>query len=89
MSSWKEFSKSIELSKEYHERYHRAILNPIRRKILELIRRGLSEDEIARSLKISLPELEYHIQVLIRGFCLERRDGKLFVTKEGEVVDHI
>ncbi|MFN3384670.1 MAG: winged helix-turn-helix domain-containing protein [Archaeoglobaceae archaeon] len=89
MSSWKEFSKSIELSREYHERYHRAIANPIRREILKLIRRGLGEDEIAKYLKISLPELEYHIQVLIRGFCVERRGGELRLTKEGEVVDHI
>lgn len=89
MSSWEKFSSSIELSREYHERYHKAVANPIRREILKLIRRGLSEEEIAKSLKISLSELEYHVQVLQHGFCVEKRDGKLVVTKEGEVVDHI
>lgn len=89
MSKWKSFAHSIELSREYHERYHIAVANPIRRRILKLIQKGMKEDEIAKSLQISLPELSYHIQVLIRGFCVERKDGKLIVTKEGEVVDHI
>lgn len=89
MSSWETFSRSLELSREYHEKYHRAIANPIRREILKLIRRGLSEEEIAKSLQISLSELEYHVQVLQHGFCVEKRDGKLVVTKEGEVVEYI
>ncbi|MEM4278826.1 MAG: helix-turn-helix domain-containing protein [Archaeoglobaceae archaeon] len=89
MSCWENFSKSVESSKEYHERYHRAVANPIRREILKLIRKGLSEEEIAKSLQISLYELNYHLQVLHRGFCIEKKDGKLVVTKEGEVVEHI
>lgn len=89
MSSWEEFAGSIELSREYHERYHMAIANPIRREILKLISKGLNEKEIAKSLNLSLPELKYHLQVLIRGFCLKERDGKFTLTDEGRVVDRI
>lgn len=89
MSGWEEFSSSIESSREYHERYHKAVANPIRREILKLIQKGFCEEEIVKLLQISPSELNYHIQVLLRGFCLERKDGKLVITKEGEVVEHL
>uniref|UniRef100_A0A7J2TJ81 ArsR family transcriptional regulator n=1 Tax=Archaeoglobus fulgidus TaxID=2234 RepID=A0A7J2TJ81_ARCFL len=87
MSSWKEFSGSIELSREYHERYHRAIASPVRRKILKLLALGFSEDEIMKELGISRSELDYHIKVLIRGFCVEKIGERFVLTKEGKVVE--
>ncbi|MCS7130261.1 MAG: helix-turn-helix domain-containing protein [Archaeoglobaceae archaeon] len=89
MSSWEEYSGSIEKSKEYHERYHKAVSHPIRKEILKLILKGLNEEEIARILKLSRAELEYHLQVLIQGFCIKRVDGKLVVTQEGMVVEFL
>ncbi|MDI9643319.1 MAG: helix-turn-helix domain-containing protein [Archaeoglobaceae archaeon] len=89
MSSWEEYSKSIEKSKEYHERYHRAVNHPIRKEILKLILKGLSEEQIARELNLSSSELNYHLQVLLQGFCIKRVDGKLVLTQEGRVVEHI
>ncbi|MCS7118565.1 MAG: helix-turn-helix domain-containing protein [Archaeoglobaceae archaeon] len=89
MSSWKKYSHSIESSREYHERYHRAISNPIRRQILKLISLGLSENEIAEKLGISKSELDYHIQVLLQGFCIERKDNRFVITKEGKLIEHL
>ncbi|MCS7144468.1 MAG: helix-turn-helix domain-containing protein [Archaeoglobaceae archaeon] len=89
MSNWEEYSGSIEKSKEYHERYHRAVNHPIRKEILKLILKGLSEDEIAKILKLSRSEFDYHLQVLIQGFCVKRVDGKLVVTQEGMVVEFL
>lgn len=89
MSNWEKYSESIEKSREYHERYHRAINHPIRREILKLILKGLSEEEIAKVLKLSKTELDYHLQVLFQGFCIRRADGKLVVTQEGMVVEHL
>jgi DNA-binding transcriptional ArsR family regulator len=89
MSKWEEFSHSIDSSREYHERYHRALNNPKRREILKLLASGLSEDEIIRKLGLSRAEFDYHIQILIQGFCLERKDGMLVLTKEGNIINYL
>ncbi|MET1124206.1 MAG: helix-turn-helix domain-containing protein [Archaeoglobaceae archaeon] len=87
---WEEYSGSIEDSREYHERYHRAVNHPIRRRILKLVSGGIKNlDEIAEKLKISREQLEYHVKVLEWGFCVERRGDVLELTKEGEVVEHL
>jgi len=89
MSSWEKFSSNIEDSRVYHERYHRAVANPKRKRILQLIAKGKGVDEIMRELGISWRELQYHLQILEWGFCIERRNGKWVLTKEGEVVDYL
>jgi len=89
MAKWEEYSTNIKSSRLYHERYHKAVSNPKRRKILQLIAEGKSEEEIALELGISVKELEYHLAILEWGFCIERKDGKLRLTKEGEVVEHL
>ncbi len=87
---WEKFSGSIESSRVYHERYHKAVNHPLRRKILKLIADGVStEDEILRKLRISRSELDYHLRVLEWGFCVRRKDGRLELTKEGEVVEYL
>ncbi|MCX8172155.1 MAG: helix-turn-helix domain-containing protein [Archaeoglobaceae archaeon] len=87
MPSWEEYSKSIEKSREYHQLYHRAINHPIRREILKLILKGMDEEKIAKMLNLSRFELEYHLQILHRGFCIKRSNGKLEITQEGMVVE--
>jgi len=89
VSSWEEYSESIERSKEYHHRYHRAVSHPVRKEILRLILKGLSEEEIARALNLSKSELDYHLNVLIQGFCVKKVEGKLLLTQEGMVVEHL
>ncbi|MDK2877206.1 MAG: hypothetical protein PWQ22_1616 [Archaeoglobaceae archaeon] len=89
MSDWEEYSESIEKSREYHQRYHRAVNHPIRKEILKLVLKGMSEEEIAKILNLSKSELDYHINILIQGFCVKRIDGKLVITQEGMVVEHL
>ncbi|ADC65732.1 transcriptional regulatory protein, putative [Ferroglobus placidus DSM 10642] len=87
--SWSEFSESVEKSREYHKRYHIAVNNKVRRKILKLIKEGKSYDEILEELGISEEDFEYHLKILEWGFCIVRDGKKLELTKEGEVVDYI
>ena len=87
--SWSKFSGSIEKSKEYHKRYHIAVNNKTRRKILKLIKEGKSVGEIEEILGIDRSELEYHLKILEWGFCIIRSGEKIEVTKEGEVVDYL
>ncbi len=89
MSSWEEFSKSIESSRIYHERYHKAVTNPKRRRILELIAEGKSVKEIKQELNMNDRELEYHLKILEWGFCIKRVGDRLVLTKEGEVVEYL
>lgn len=88
-SSWEEFSDSIEKSRIYHERYHKAVSNPVRKRILKLIAMGKDEDEIMKELNISRKELDYHLRILEWGFCITKEGGKWRITKEGEVVDYL
>ncbi|WP_290902491.1 helix-turn-helix domain-containing protein [Ferroglobus sp.] len=87
--SWSEFSGSVEKSREYHKRYHIAVNNKLRRKILKLIKEGKSYEEILKELGISKEDFEYHLKILEWGFCIVRRGDRLELTKEGEVVEYI
>ena len=89
MSSWEKYSDSIEKSRIYHERYHKAVANPVRKEILKMIAEGKSEEEIMEKLNLSKKELDYHLKILEWGFCIERKDGGWRITKEGEVIEHL
>jgi len=89
VSNWEEYSGSIEKSREYHQRYHRAVNHPVRKEMLKLILKGFSEEEIAKALNLSKSEFDYHLNVLIQGFCVKKEKGKLVVTQEGMVVEHL
>jgi predicted transcriptional regulator len=86
---WKEYSKSLEKSREYHKRYHLAVSNPLRRKILKLISEGKKEGEIRDELNLSERELEFHLKFLEHGFCIERDGDNIQLTKEGEIIFYV
>ncbi len=86
---WTEFSDSIEKSREYHKRYQIAVNSPVRRKILKMIRDGKPLNQIKDETGLDDRNLEYHLQILEWGFCIERNGNEISITKEGEVVDHI
>ncbi len=86
---WSEFSESIEKSREYHKRYQIAVNSPMRRKILKMIRDGKTLDQIKEETGLDDKNLEYHLEILEWGFCIERDGDKIHITKEGEVIDHI
>ncbi|RLI76646.1 ArsR family transcriptional regulator [Archaeoglobales archaeon] len=89
---WLEFSDTIEKNREYHERYHKAVNNLVRKKILKLLKEGKNYDEIMMALKLNENNFEYHLKILEWGFCIERDKEdrkKIILTKEGEIVDYL
>jgi predicted transcriptional regulator len=49
----------------------------------------MNEEDIAKTLNLSKSDFDYHLKVLIEGFCVKRIEGKLVVTQEGMVVGHL
>lgn len=80
---------SLEKNEEYHKRYHIAVSNPLRRKILRLIAEGLSKNEICEKLNLTIPQLEYHLRFLEHGFCIRKEGDALKLTKEGEIIYYL
>jgi len=85
---------SIEETRQYHNRYFRAINSPIRRKILKAIKDGSETiDDLKVRTGLDVDALNWHLSILEHGFCVEkeRRDGKPVykLTKEGKVVDYL
>lgn len=85
---------SGEETKVYHQRYLRAMNNPLRRKILRVLNDGkISFEDLAIKTGLDKSALEWHLSVLENGFCVEKEshEGKLFfwLTREGKVVNFI
>jgi DNA-binding transcriptional ArsR family regulator len=90
----KTIGDSLEKTKEYHLRYLRAVNNPLRRRILWILREGDATIETLQSkMGLDTETLEWHLRMLEDGFCVEKenRDGETFykLTKEGKVVEYI
>ena len=90
----KTVTDSMEETKKRHERYLRAVNNPIRRKILRSIEKGNDTlESISKATNIDIKTLDWHIKLLEYGFCIEKtKDGeieKYILTKEGLVVDFL
>ena len=88
----KTVSDSMEETKERHRRYLRAINSPIRREILRSIREGNTTIEsLSKALLIDQRALEWHINMLTYGYCIERKETSNGIeykaTQEGLVVD--
>ena len=71
-------------------RLFRALDDPIRRRILELLREGdLTVGEIARHFPISLPSMSYHLDLLRRAdLVVSEKDGQFVrYTLNASVLD--
>jgi DNA-binding transcriptional ArsR family regulator len=84
----------MEDTKERHRKYLRAINNPIRRNILRAMEEGNTTiTSISEATNIDEKTLEWHINILEDGFCIERtkedEQEKLILTKEALVVDYL
>jgi len=87
-------TSSREETKKRHKRLLYAVNNPIRRKILKVLKRGCSTiEEIEDATNLSINEIKWHIDVLKHGYCVEEKmcaDKKTYcLTKEGEIVDYL
>jgi predicted transcriptional regulator len=87
-------SDSIEKTRKYHERYLRALNNPLRREILKALKDGCTTFEDLQS-KTSLDNetLKWHLDILEHYFCVEKeiKQGKpnYRLTQEGKVIDYL
>lgn len=84
----------MEETKEYHVRYLRAVNNPLRRKILRALKEGENTIEtLAERMEMNAKALEWHMNILEHGFCVESETTELGVvyklTQEGMVVDYV
>ena len=84
----------MEETKERHRRYLRAINNPVRRNILRAIEEGYTTlAELTEKTKIDEKTLDWHLQILEDGFCIERvGEGiqeRIIITQEGNVIDYL
>ena len=87
--------------KQDHNLYLKAINNPVRRRILELVLRSArSSLEVAAELKKEglLPDeaaLKYHLDFLLKAACIEvirdeeNKIVRIRITRVGEVVDYL
>lgn len=86
--------KTIEETKKYHEKYLRAINNPVRRKILRAIKDGHGTvRELQSFTGIDKKELNWHLNILENVFCIEKssNEGRIIytITQEGKIVDYL
>jgi DNA-binding transcriptional ArsR family regulator len=81
-------------TKQFHERYLRAVNSPLRRKILDVLNEGIATiEELEAKTGLDEITLKWHLSVLESGFCIERenKQGNLIykLTQEGKVVNYI
>ena len=78
----------------FHERYLRAVNNPLRRQILVALNKGSSTiHELLAKTGLEVITLRWHLSVLEHGFCIEKQDSQgilvYTLTQEGKVVNYI
>lgn len=80
----------MEETKDRHRRYLRAMNNPVRREILRVMKEGKDTlDSIAYGVKLDKKTVDWHLNILIHGFCVEKDEDKYILTQEGLVVDYM
>jgi DNA-binding transcriptional ArsR family regulator len=81
-------------TRQFHERYFRAVNSPLRRKILgTLNEESATIEELEAKTGLDEIILKWHLSVLESGFCVEKgnKHGNLIykLTQEGKVVNYI
>ena len=96
MSKWKSNAskQSAEDTRQFHERYLRAINNPVRRTILGALKEGCrTVEDLESKTGIDSDTLKWHLAILENAFCVEKdeKQGKpvYTLTQEGNVVDYL
>lgn len=84
----------IEKNREYHDRYSRAVGNPMRREILRVLVQGEATiEELEPLVGLEREALEWHLQILERGYCVRKeikQERAVYrITQEGRVVDYL
>ena len=97
-----EFSKTVEGTKYLHSLYLKAVNNPVRREILEILNnlKSVSKKDLLRKLidaKIIEDEsmFNYNIDFLIKAFCvnstIDEESNEIYyeITQSGKVIEYL
>jgi DNA-binding transcriptional ArsR family regulator len=81
-------------TKQFHERYLRAVHSPLRRKILGALNKGnATVEELAAKTGLDETTLKWHLGVLESGVCIEKENMKGILiyklTQEGKIVNYM
>lgn len=87
-------TNSEDETRQFHERYLRAVNSPLRRRILDALNEGKATiEELKSETGLNETTLKWHLNVLESGFCIkkENKKGSLIckLTQEGKVVEYI
>jgi predicted transcriptional regulator len=87
-------SESLEKTREYHERYLRAVNNPIRKAILKTLKESCATlEELQLKTGLNSETLRWHLSILEHDFCVEKeikQEKTVYkLTKEGKVIDYL
>ncbi|MFX0098864.1 MAG: ArsR family transcriptional regulator [Candidatus Hodarchaeota archaeon] len=78
-----------------HDIYLKAVNNPVRRRILEILSENPREKEnlagilIEEKLLKEIASLKYHLDYLLKARCIEIKKEVISITQEGKVVDYM
>lgn len=86
--------ESLEETRRRHALYLKAVNHPLRRRILDELRRGEATlEELSAKTELDEDALRWHLIILEQGFCIERVEGEgrtLYrLTEEGRVVEYL
>ena len=90
----KNIGETIEETRQYHIRFHRAVNNPERRKILKALKYdSKTAEDLESNTGLEAELLSWHLSILERGSCIEKvvKEDKMTyqLTQEGRVIDHL
>lgn len=81
-------------TRQFHERYLKAVNSPLRRKILLVLNtKNATFEELEAKTGLNGTALKWHLSLLEHGFCIEKEEkGGILIyklTREGKVVNYI
>jgi len=64
-------------TRQFHERYLRALNSPLRKKILSVLNEGNATlGELEAKTGLNKTELKWHLDILEHGFCIEKEEKR-------------
>jgi predicted transcriptional regulator len=87
-------NQSVDATRQFHERYLRAINSPLRRTILKTLKEGCKTiEDLASKTGVDNDTLKWHLAILENASCVEKdeKQGRPIykLTQEGRVVDYM
>lgn len=87
-------NQSVDATRQFHERYLRAINSPLRRTILKTLKEGCKTiEELESKTGVDNDTLKWQLAILENASCIEKNEKQgrpiYRLTQEGRVVDYM